>query len=194
MDTNYEDKMYQQIEKSLSNNNINDKLFLPIEIISSDDPGFKTKETKNSMGAIDEITSDNAETESKLSRAEYISQAREACLRKMSSLDSTSRIYDYSIGEENTSGSSLGKKKRDKASRLFFEGADKEEEDNQEEFSAYRSLIIRTVCAVAIFACIFIIDKLKVDWGTFSYNQIREYVTGNNQLKTLEEIIISWIK
>ena len=27
MDTNYEDKMYQQIEKSLSNNNINDKLF-----------------------------------------------------------------------------------------------------------------------------------------------------------------------
>ncbi|NLK03544.1 MAG: hypothetical protein GX319_03925, partial [Clostridiales bacterium] len=88
----------------------------------------------------------------------------------------------------------LGKKKRDKASRLFFEGADKEEEDNQEEFSAYRSLIIRTVCAVAIFACIFIIDKLKVDWGTFSYNQIREYVTGNNQLKTLEEIIISWIK
>ena len=44
--------------------------------------GFKTKETKNSMGAIDEISSDNAETEPKLSRAEYISQAREACLRR----------------------------------------------------------------------------------------------------------------
>ena len=120
MDTNYEDKMYQQIEKSLSNNNINDKLFLPIEMISSDDPGFKTKETKNSMGAIDEITSDNAETESKLSRAEYISQAREACLRKMSSLDSTSRIYDYFYWRRVYIRFYSWKKKRDKASRLFL--------------------------------------------------------------------------
>ena len=46
MDTNYEDKMYQQIEKSLSNNNINDKLFLPIEMISSDDQGLKLRKQR----------------------------------------------------------------------------------------------------------------------------------------------------
>ena len=45
-----------------------------------------------------------------------------------------------------------------------------------------------------VFASIFLIDKIKVDWGVFSYETIRQYVTGNNQLKVLEEILVSWLK
>ena len=45
-----------------------------------------------------------------------------------------------------------------------------------------------------VFISIFIIDKIKLNFGTFSYNTIRQYVTENNQLKVIEEIIVSWLK
>lgn len=217
MDTNYEDKMYQQIEKSLSNN-INDRLFVPIEMISNDNPTYTNRKRKHVVDSVsyeegiikdepilardsqeyhdrvnnNELPSDIKDAEPRLSRAEYIMQAREACLRKMNSMDTGEKTYDYYIGKEDTVNTSLGRKKRDKTTRLFNEGS--EEEDYPGEIASYRSLIIRTVCAAAIFLCIFVIDKVKVDLGTFSYNTIRQYVTGNNQLKALEEIIITWLK
>ena len=80
MDTGYEDMMYRQVEKSLSND-INDKLFVPIEL--AEKPNYKEHVNKH----IEDESVNNAINEYKderprLSRAEYILQAREACLRQ----------------------------------------------------------------------------------------------------------------
>lgn len=215
MDTSYEDKIYRQIEKNLSSN-INDKLFVPIEMIDENlQKSQKRKRIVDSVSyeekAIQEDTTyydkdklydnrlnnnkdieKNSEDGPRISRAEYIRQAREACLRQMNTLDSSVRASDIYIGEEDSSYFSQGKKKKDKTSRLFYDGGD--EEVLPEDIASFKSLIIRTVFAVVLFICIFVIDKIKVDWGAFSHETIREYVTGNNQLKVLEEIIISLLK
>lgn len=242
MDASYEDKMYRQIEKSLSNNS-NDKLFIPIEMI--DENTYKGRKSKRVVDSVsfeektvqgeeplfldssslyydsmkDNTTSNNnvsnnvqnnnisssnvagnntaaieeyKEDGPRLSRAEYIRQAREACLRQMNTLNSPGRISDAYTVDEDLQISSHGKKKKDKTSRLFYEGSD--EDVLPEEIASFKSLIIRTVCAVVIFICIFLIDKVKLDWGAFSHETIREYVTGNNQLKVLEELIVTWLK
>ena len=176
MDTNYEYKLYRQIEKSLSNN-VNDRLLVPIEMIDGAD----------SNGAVAEYK----ENEPRLSRAEYILQEREACLRQMNSIDATSRVYNSYVGADDSIYSTFGKRKKDKVENLFNEGDD---EALPEEIASFRSLIIRTVCAVVIFLSIFIIDKVKMDLGKFSYETIRQYVTGYNQLNTLEELIVSLLK
>lgn len=179
MDSSYEDKIYRQVEKSISNN-VNDKLLVPIEIIDN-----STYDDSNDIRIVDAV-------EPKLSRAEYILQAREACLRQMNTLNTTSRISNLYVDDEGSAFSSYERKKRSKVERLFDEGSD--EENLPGEIASYRSLVIRTVCAVVIFISIFIIDKIKLSWGTFSYESIREYVTSNNQLRALEEIIVSWLK
>lgn len=210
MDTSYEDNMYRQIEKSLSNN-INDRLFVPIEMI--DKPAYMGRPNKQRTDSISQeenmemddsydgnrIYNDRMESSPesdeggpRLSRAEYIRQAREACLRQMNGLDVSGRASDFYLGDEDSIHSFGGRKRKDKAAGLFYEG--NTEESSPEEMASFRSLIIRTVCAVVLFISIFIIDKIKVDWGAFSYETIRQYVTGNNQLKALEEIILSWIK
>ena len=205
--------MYRQIEKSLSNN-INDKIFVPIEII--DKPKYKGKDREQIIDSVsyEEDTvqmkpvildtyrpynrgdGNNAiaqynEEGPRLSRAEYIIQAREACLRQMNTMDSPVRTYDNYKGALDSIYSSYGRKKRGKVEGLFN---DIEEEALPEEIASFKSLIIRTVCATMVFASIFLIDKIKVDWGVFSYETIRQYVTGNNQLKVLEEILVSWLK
>jgi hypothetical protein len=214
MDINYEDKIYRQIEKSLSNN-INDKLFVPIEMI--DDSTYKGRKNKQVVDSVsyeentvqeepvflerNKVYNDRAdsnmaleehkEVSQGLPRAEYIRQAREACLRQMNTLDTSGRISDnYILEEESTN--SHGRKKREKSARLFYEGS--EEENHPEDVASFKSLTIRTVCAVVIFLSVFVIDKVKLNWGVFSYETIRQYVTGNNQLKVLEEILITWLK
>lgn len=173
MDTNYEEKMYQQIEKSLSTN-IDDGVCVPIEIIEDRPTIYPVKE------------------ETRLSRAEYIRQAREACLRQIDTYDSTSRVSEIYYGDDNLPDIHHGRKKKDKTRNLF---ADNSQEDVlPEEIASYKSLIIRTVCAIVIGLSIFIIDKIKLDFGAFSYDTIRQYVTENNQLKVLEDILVSWLK
>lgn len=66
-----------------------------------------------------------------------------------------------------------------------------ETEKLTEDIASYRSLIIRTVCAVVIFIFIFIIDKVKLDGGTFLYEAIHHYVTGNNQLKRRNYCVVA---
>lgn len=190
MDTGYEDMMYRQVEKSLSNN-INDKLFVPIEL--AEKPNYKEHVNKH----IEDESVNNAINEYKderprLSRAEYILQAREACLRQMNTFNTTSRLSDMYVVDEKPGKSSYRSNKRNEMDRLFYDGS--EAEDLPDEIASYKSLIIRTVCAVVIFISIFIIDKVKLDWGAFSYESIRQYVTGNNQLKVLEDILVSWLK
>jgi len=147
MDAGYEDKIYKQVEKSLSENF--DAGFIRTDEISTPFAGSGFE------GA-------------RLTRAELINQARQACLRQMNTTNVTGRVKGF----------------KDTA----------ETESRPEEIASYRYLIIRTVCAVVIFISIFIIDRIKLDWGTFSYETIRHYVTGNNHLKALEELIASWLK
>ena len=174
VDTNYEDKMYQQIEKSLSSN-IDDGIYVPIEIIED-------------KAAIYEVQDEGV----RLSRAEYIRQAREACLRQIDAYDSRSKLSEIYYGQDSQADIFHDRKKKDKIRNLF---SDSDQEDAlPEEIASYKSLIIRTVCAIVIALSIFIIDKIKLDFGAFSYNTIRQYVTENNQLKLLEDILVSWFK
>lgn len=219
MDTGYEDKIYRQIEKSLADN-LNEKLYVPIEMIDKSTYTERKNKHEKDLSSYKKdniqedpiLNSNRKEYEDKsknnynydkyydeynedvptMSRAEYIRRAREACLRQMNTIDNYGRIIDNYINEEEPYNPLFGKKKKDKVTKLFQEG--REEEDMPDEIASYKSLIIRTVCAVVIFISIFIIDKVKVDWGNFSYETIKHYVTGNNQLKTFEEIIVSWLK
>lgn len=202
MDTGYENKLYQQIEQNLSNN---DKLFVPIEII--DENTYHSKKNRqentiqdksylldntynNEINQIDTI-GELKEDRPRISRAEYIRLAREACLKQMDATGSSSGASDIYFRDDYQTDA-LSSKKREKANNLFFDGSD--EEALPEEVASYKSLIIRTVCALVIFAGVFIIDKMKLDWGAFSYETIQEYVTGNDKLKTLEDIIVTWLK
>lgn len=133
MDAGYEDKMYRQIEKSLSNN-INERLYVPIEVM--DRPVFSGRSNKPAVDSIsyDEGAAgtendyfnrnraddrgpagnplaDNREEGSRLTRAEYIMQAREACLRQLNAMDSSSRTYD-SYGASDTAFSTHGSRKK----------------------------------------------------------------------------------
>lgn len=185
VDTSYEDKMYRQIEKSLSNN-INDKLFVPIEMMNKAEPSASEDKQE-----VDYPVFEYREEGPRLSRAELIIQAREACLRQMNAMESSGKIYDNYGGAPDSVNSFHGRKRISRVERLFNE---EEEEAPPDELASYKSLIIRTVCAAVIFVSVFIIDKIKVDWGAFSYETIHRYVTGNNQLKVLEELLVSWLK
>ncbi len=232
MEASYEDKMYRQIEKSLSDN-INEKLYVPIEMIdksafsgrnkNTNSSAYKNETYKKSFKYEDtayknDLPDDNHESrmysekedwienyertnkqedllpvqEDKpvMSRAEYIRLAREACLRQLYAMDTTVSTDNYISDEIHNSF--FGKKRKDKVAKLFQEG--NEEETLQEEIASYKSLIIRTICAVVIFLAIFIIDKVKLNWGKFSHETIKHYVTGYNQLAEIEEKIVSWLK
>lgn len=215
MDAGYEDKIYNQIEKNLSKS-INDKLYVPIEMIDKSsysgrnntagsdaysddilkrDDLFDNKMIDNDNRKVNNDLAENNEHREErpvMSRAEYIRLAREACLRQLYTLESSSGLSNNYISNEEVHNSVFGKKKKDKIARLFQEG--KDTETIPEEIASYKSLLIRTVCALVIFLSIFIMDKIKVKWGNFSYETIRHYVTGYNQLEKIEEIIISWLK
>lgn len=199
MDSNVEDKMYHQIEKSLSNN-INESLFVAGR--GYEDKKTDVNQTDYDSGAVLERNSKSLETEKEdyeyaakfpqLSRAEYIRQAREACLRQMTSVQIGSRgVEDYTDNSE-AYHSSLPTIKKSKSINLFQNSA--EEENSPQEIAAFRSLIIRTVCAIVLFISVFVIDKLEVKWGDFSNKTVQEYVTGIDQLEDLETLIVSWLK
>lgn len=215
MDASYEDKMYHQVERSLANN-INDRVYVPIEMI--DKPtytGRKSRYDSKDISKNDNIAGEEAldaeiienrneisakkmdgseykEEATRLSRAEYIRLAREACLRQLNAIDTSGKIFENTGSQDDIHNPWLGRKKKDKVTKLFSEG--REEEETQYDLASYRSLIIRTVCAIVVFLSIFIIDKIKLSWGNFSYETIKNYITGNNQLKVLEDLIVSWLK
>ena len=62
------------------------------------------------------------------------------------------------------------------------------------EQASYNFLIIRMVCAIVLFLAIFLIDKFDLKIGDFNTNMIQEYVTGKDNMKYLEERIVTWIK
>jgi hypothetical protein len=68
------------------------------------------------------------------------------------------------------------------------------EEDLPKEIASYRALIIRTVCAILIFLLIFAFDRFDLAIGQFTSESVREYVTSNDTLKKLEELVVTWLK
>lgn len=222
MDTNMEDKMVRQIEKNLSNN-INENLFLTGRVFEKKE----TKDSENSIRNLQSTTvvrsqdlklPEDIEKQEKLlndnykssydydysyltpgmSRAEYIRQAREACLRQLSSAGQySSRTYDTPITDTEDTPSEQLKRKTTNAMKLFHDDIRRDttrEEPTPQELASFRSLIIRTVCAIVIFLSIFIIDKFNIKIGGFTKEVVQEFVTGNDTLKTLEDIVVSWLK
>ena len=199
MDANVEDKIVHQIEKNLSNN-INENLFGTGRLIEDKKQSehnnsvfvdsAKVRDGKNSL-----IEKGREETDlslPQLSRAEYIRQAREACLRQMNATPSVLRGAGNAIDENEILHPALLGKKKQKEDLLLFNTA--EEEDNALEAAAYRSLMIRTICAVMLFLSIFLIDKFKMKFGDFSFKTVEELVRGKDSLAALEDLIVSWLK
>lgn len=206
-----EDKMYHQIEKSLSNN-INENLFtsgkvfekekLPLIRSSGIEPINATKVSKDSEREYLSDSFDYISQPPSLPRAEYIRQAREACLRQLS--NQSSRAMDTYSSESEELDPLLLNKRKAKALKLFKDSeralrspwnrSNPQEENSPQEIASFQSLIIRTICAVVLFLCIFLIDKFEFSLGAFSRELVREYITGNDNLVQLEQFIVTWLK
>lgn len=208
MDSKYEDNMVSQIEKNLSNN-INENLFLTGKVFENSKSLTKKKYLQEHEQATEELKADSQEyplvstehisdTPISLSRAEYIKQAREACLRQLSNNQVYSKPYEVNYLDTETGSSETEISKKPAHWKLFPDsthpaGAEVDE-NNPQEVAAFRSLIIRTVCAIVLFISIFIIDKFELKVGNLTNNVIQEYITGNDSLKALEDVIVTWLK
>jgi len=212
MDSKVEDKIVRQIEKSLSNQmneNLHqsnsthrkDNLFQSGRTYDKDNlpvvnPGH-LKENRQIMTSLQQDASGTAfdyHPETVLSREEYIRQARESCIRQLSTIQrSSQKAYDLTYYDDPSVNSEVTNRKRARALHLFHDDNTKEENTPQ-EIAAFRFLMIRMVCAIVIFLSIFLIDKFDFTIGSFNTQIVEEYVTGNDTLQQLENIIMTWLK
>ena len=207
MDSKVEDKIVRQIEKNLSNN-INESLFLTGRVYEKDNNkaiGISTFNSPETISNSAEMQEDNPavsfeyinQSPTNLSRAEYIRQARDACLRQISSIQISARAYEVNYPEADLQSTEQLNRKKTKAMRLFQEGSIAEdvlpEENTPQEIASFRYLIIRTICAIVLFLSIFIFDKFDFKVGNFTPKVIQEYVTGNDSLQDLEDLLVTWL-
>ena len=197
MDSNFEDKIINQIETGLSNQ-MNESLFTTgLEKINSSDTQENAEYADRNYDYI-------GNQMPPLSRAEYIRQARAACLRQLNNIqDRTGSYEDYSL-DTDTFAQEKPNKKKARGLGLFQEGSSPVqamsagsrgyEENLPKEIASYRALIIRTVCAILIFLLIFAFDRFDLAIGQFTSESVREYVTSNDTLKKLEELVVIWLK
>lgn len=212
MDTKNEDTIVRQIEKNLSNN-INENLFLTGRVpdLQKETAKVYQQPKKNSYDVNGETKDISLEPDYPLvsndyisnspisiSRAEYIRQAREACLRQMSDAQAYCRPYDSNYMEAEPSGNEAQALKKDRALTLFHKDTQKadygREENSPQEIAAFRALIIRTVCAIVLFLFLFIIDRFDISIGKITPDTIQEYVTGKDTFIELEDKIVTWLK
>lgn len=204
MDTRIEDTMVRQIEKNLSEQ-MNENLFFSGRAIEDRTATVNNQYTSDKKGDIvlnEEndyplVAHDYIGNSQGLTRAEYIRQAREACLRQLSAVQIYTKPYETNYMETEAIEEDQQQKKA-KVMELFHEvpveNNEKVKESNNKELISYRSLLIRCVCAIVLFLSVFLLDKFKVSIGDFSHNMIKEYVTGNDALKQLENILVTWLK
>lgn len=203
MDKKVEDKMVQQIEQNL-HNHIDENLFLTGRIYDKD----KLQKKGQNMGT-QKALPDNKETSAQnplvsldyynpaipVSRAEYIRQARESCLRQLSTMQSTARAYDSYYLDSALQNAEVEQNKKARPYHPLQDGmSENTEEDSLKEIAAFRFLIIRTVCAFVIFLSIFLIDRFDFKIGEFTSSKIQSYVSGNDSMKQLEEYVITLLK
>lgn len=217
MDTKSEDKILSQIEKNLTSS-INENLFLTGRVCedgntltkkkylqeygkASMNPGRNKEDNLQEDYPLKDyplVTNDHiCDMPPPLSRAELIRQAREACLRQLNGSQITGRPYEPGYISLDTTVTDIPAEKKGKRFRPFGKSTGSDmarDEASPQEVAAFRSLIIRTACAVILFLCIFIIDKFKLRIGNLTYSTIEEYITGNDALKALENMIVTWLK
>ncbi|MDF2485532.1 MAG: putative rane protein [Herbinix sp.] len=203
MDKKVEDKMVQQIEKNLQKNN-DENLFLTGRINDRDKPQKKTSSlgTQKALPgpkATDQenplISLDYYNPAIPVSRSEYIRQARESCLRQLSTMQSTARAYDSYYLDSAIQNAEQEHNRKAKPYGLFREGIQGDKDDETiREIMAFRVLVIRTVCALVLFLSIFLIDKFDFEVGNVASEKVQEYVTGNDNLKQLEDFVITLLK
>lgn len=214
MDTRMEDTMVYQIERNLSNN-MNDNLFQAGRAVENSralagdgnlyikaDESEKTKASEDEKNDYPLVSNEYINNTSGISRAEYIRQAREACLRQLSSVQIYSKPYEVNYMDAETAPNDQLNQKKANVMNLFRnedvkekENEDKKVKDNTgQEMSTFRSIMLRSVCAIVLFISIFLIDKFDVQIGNFTHKTIQEYVTGNDALKQIENFIVTWLK
>lgn len=219
MDSKSEDQIVRQIEKNLSNN-MNDNLFFTGKAVEKDRTkrDKATQEIENTTGwnvtthldkKIDprvehknQSSSSEKEVPSSevtyLTRAEYIREARQACLRQLSTMQDSSSYYHGLDSVSLDTSSDLLNQKKAKAMNLFHSYdrnyGGKKEDATPQEIASFRYLIIRTVVAIVLFLSIFIIDRFDIKIGSFASSTIEEYVTGNDTMQRLEETIVTLLK
>lgn len=212
MDTNIDDRTYHQIEKNLSDH-MEDDLFTTGRIFDHDNKSvmgnslFQTADYNKEEAGNSDQNEWNVQNnmQSALPRAEYIRQAREACLRQMS-VQSTFRNYEpYVMDSEDTSFETAGEKRLKSKPLKLFHDSNQESEiekttsktktvNTQKEIEDFRSLIIRIIFAFVLFLSIFVIDKFNLQIGKVTPKTVEEYVTGNDSLQGIEDTIVSWLK
>jgi hypothetical protein len=207
MDTKNEDTIVRQIEKNLSNN-MNENLFLSGRTYENPKPLTKTspvfekiEETKGNETESQEyplVSNEHLNYSPAISRAEYIRQAREACLRQLSSIQVYNKPYESNYMDSEEQVAEQLNHKRTKLMNLFHSDTEdknsSQEENTPQELASYRSLIIRCVCAIVLFLSIFLIDKFNFKVGNLTPGMIQEYVTGKDTLQVLENIVVTWLK
>ncbi len=203
MDKKVEDKMVQQIEKNL-NNNIDENLLFTGRSFDKDRSQKKSQYQGTQMLLPDKdsaqvanpmISLDYHNPAIPVSRAEYIRQARESCLRQLSTMQSTARAYDSYYLDSALQNAQIEQDKKPRMHRLFHEGTEMgNDEEAMQEIIAFRFLIIRLVCAIILFLSIFLIDKFDFHIGEFSSAKIEEYVSGKDSMKELEDFVITLLK
>lgn len=206
MDTRNEETMVRQIEKSLSNN-MNDNLFMAGRIMEPTKLSHRSnvvydmvEDTK--LKEITEqdyplVSSDYIEKPQGITRAEYIRQAREACLRQLSNTQIYSKPYEANYMDIEPVETEQINQKKAKVWKLFQPPMEADtaipSENLQQEVASFRSLIVRTVCAILLFLTIFIIDKFKLDLGMVTHELVEEYVTGMDTFQELEDSVVTWL-
>jgi hypothetical protein len=202
MDTKYEDNMVRQIESNL--NNSNENLFqngrAENQLIPRSDSKLvhldNRKDNTNELVEYPLVSNDPIGNSGMITRAEYIRQAREACLRQLSNVQIYTRPYDVNYMEPDEADEPFSVKKN-KAMNMFHNETEDQTtglKNTQQQLASYRSLVIRCVCAIVLFLSVFAFDKFNVKIGQVTNKVVQEYVTGNDALKDLEQIIVSWIK
>ncbi|MDF2908652.1 MAG: putative rane protein [Herbinix sp.] len=203
MDKKVEDKMVQQIEKNL-HNSIDENLYLTGRIYDKDKPQKKSQnmgtqkalpDDKDTKGENPLVSLEYHNPAIPVSRAEYIRQARESCLRQLSTMQSTARAYDSYYLDTALQNAEVEQSKKPRTNQLFHEGSEMgRDEEALLEIAAFRFLIVRMVCALVIFLSIFLIDKFDFSIGEFSSTKIEEYVSGKDNMKQLEKFVITLLK
>ncbi len=207
MDTKNEDTMVKQIEKNLSDN-INENLFVKNRTMDSSQPLLQNH--YNADQPVASYQEDAADlyyplvsteyisgNSAGVSRAEYIRQAREACLRQLSSIQLYSRPYDVNYIEPEPVTDNTENLKA-KGMKWFHNDALQEKalqkHNTKQDSISFRFLIIRSICAILLFVCVCMLNKMEWKIGNFTNQTIQEYVTGNDALQGLENFILALLK
>lgn len=212
MDTNIDERTYHQIEKNLSDH-LEEDLFNTGRIFEHEsqpvmgNSAFHTADYGNeeAESGIQNEWNPQIMMQASLPRAEYIRQAREACLRQMNT-QSNLRYYEpYVMDSENMSIEGTVEKKSKSRPLKLFRDSDREAElertaqkakpvNTKKEIEDFRSLVIRIIFAFVLFLSVFFIDKFNFQIGKVTPKTVEEYVTSNDSLQNIENIIVSWLK